>query len=82
MIVKLRVIEKCKHIIPNLPSRIGNLGVFSFYGYKEEVGTLMQNLCHTSRAYYVGADKFNNFVKALTIPEYIQRSLRDGSLKQ
>ena len=38
--------------------------MFSFYGYREEVGVLMQNCSHKTRAYFVNANCLKGFIQS------------------
>ena len=61
-----------------LRTRIGLATVFSYYGHSGKVENLMQKASHTTRAYYVNANRLKGFVVQYTKATFLSELVVGG----
>ena len=67
---------------PLLDAKPVTATVCSYFGYTQDVYTLMQNLSHTSRTCIVSTNGLNGFLEELTPEEMLNKLFYTGKLEE
>ena len=69
-----------KCLVFGLEARLPIGLILGFYGYRHEVASLMQTLCHRTRCYIFNEDGLPGFVLKPDIVKFLKYALKCGML--